>query len=123
MADKRGLTYAEIEQACRNIGYDLSCGACASQFYTGSTLGPHTCARATKYGIAHPSGRPLGIGYDGSEMWGAEKPLLFNTEAEARAHIAKRSSEYPNGDWPHALPAKYTPGVPRVYSKWETLPI
>lgn len=38
-----GLSHSEITQACRNIGFDLTCGACAGVFYTGSGLGEHTC--------------------------------------------------------------------------------
>lgn len=38
-----GLTGAELIVACRNIGFDLTCGACAGQFYTGAQLGEHTC--------------------------------------------------------------------------------
>lgn len=30
-----GLTHEEIVVACRNIGYDMTCGACAALFYTG----------------------------------------------------------------------------------------
>jgi|SRR5208282_5579109 len=33
-----GLTYEEIVIACHNIGYDLTCGACAGLFYTGFSL-------------------------------------------------------------------------------------
>ena len=29
------LDSKELEQACRNIGYDLTCGRCAGLFYTG----------------------------------------------------------------------------------------
>lgn len=39
----QGMTFEEIEVACRNIGYDLSCGTCASVFYTGTPTGEHTC--------------------------------------------------------------------------------
>ena len=38
-----GLTDAELVIACRNIGFDLTCGACAGRFYTGASLGDHTC--------------------------------------------------------------------------------
>ena len=31
-----GLTYNEIKEACKNIGYDIGCGACAELFFTGS---------------------------------------------------------------------------------------
>lgn len=41
-----GLTYDQIVVACRNVGVDLRCGACAGVFYTGVTLAPHTCARS-----------------------------------------------------------------------------
>jgi len=41
-----GLTHEEIVVACRNVGIDLECGACAAQFYTGSAPGlTHTCER------------------------------------------------------------------------------
>jgi hypothetical protein len=30
-----GLTHQELAIACRNIGLDLTCGACACLFYTG----------------------------------------------------------------------------------------
>lgn len=32
------LTEKEIQTACRNIGYDITCGACAAIFYTGVGL-------------------------------------------------------------------------------------
>lgn len=38
-----GLTSEELVVACKNIGFDLSCGACAGVFYTGSGMGAHTC--------------------------------------------------------------------------------
>jgi hypothetical protein len=40
------LTYQEIEQACKNIGYDITCGACAELFFTGVCLHEHddTCS-------------------------------------------------------------------------------
>lgn len=39
------LTYEELVVACANIGYDLTCGACAARFYTGVVLerDTHTC--------------------------------------------------------------------------------
>lgn len=37
-----GLTHAEIAVACRNVGIDLSCDACAEVFYTGSAMHEHT---------------------------------------------------------------------------------
>jgi len=40
-------THEEIEVACKNIGYDLSCGACAERFFTGGSWGTEheeTCA-------------------------------------------------------------------------------
>jgi hypothetical protein len=41
-----GLTHKEIAVACLNMGVDLTCGACASQFYTGTAPGlTHTCKR------------------------------------------------------------------------------
>lgn len=44
------LTHDQIEVACRNIGYDLTCGACAELFYTGEQLHAHDtwCKTVTK---------------------------------------------------------------------------
>lgn len=44
------LTHAELLVACKNIGYDLSCGACAAVFYTGIGLphDKHTCTQSTE---------------------------------------------------------------------------
>ena len=33
-----GLSFRQLQQACKNIGYDLSCGFCAAIFYTGVGL-------------------------------------------------------------------------------------
>lgn len=33
------LTFDEMVAACRNIGFDLTCGACAGVFYTGYSMG------------------------------------------------------------------------------------
>lgn len=33
------LTYEEMLVACKNIGFDLTCGDCACLFYTGSRSG------------------------------------------------------------------------------------
>jgi hypothetical protein len=44
-----GLTFEQLEQACKNIGYDLSCGGCASIFYTG-TPATHTCGKGVSIG-------------------------------------------------------------------------
>ena len=41
-----GLTHAQLEQACKNIGFDLSCGACAGVFFTGGSLHAHACSRS-----------------------------------------------------------------------------
>ncbi len=35
------LTDEQAIQACRNIGFDLTCGACAEQFFTGSAMHKH----------------------------------------------------------------------------------
>ena len=37
------FTLSDVETACRNIGYDSSCGACASFFFTGASFEEHTC--------------------------------------------------------------------------------
>lgn len=36
-----GLTHKEIIVACRNVGIDLTCPACANYFYTGINDTPH----------------------------------------------------------------------------------
>jgi hypothetical protein len=41
------LTHVELVAACRNIGFDLTCGQCASIFYTGVGVHPHDEACAT----------------------------------------------------------------------------
>lgn len=33
------LNPQQLVEACKNIGYDLSCGRCAGVFFTGSALG------------------------------------------------------------------------------------
>lgn len=44
MNTKASLTHAEIVVACRNVGVDLSCDACAAIFYTGATFSEkHSC--------------------------------------------------------------------------------
>lgn len=44
------LTHEELVAACKNIGYDLTCGACAAIFYTGVGLpgDVHTCKTEVK---------------------------------------------------------------------------
>lgn len=36
------MTYEDVVQGCKNIGYDLNCGQCASVFFTGSGNYPHS---------------------------------------------------------------------------------
>jgi hypothetical protein len=47
------LTHDEIVVACRNIGHDLKCGACAEVFYTGFTGDPHDlgCESTNRYPV------------------------------------------------------------------------
>ena len=33
-----GLTHDELVVACKNIGWDLTCGSCASVFFTGASI-------------------------------------------------------------------------------------
>src|SRR5579884_716045 len=35
----KALTYEQLIQACKNIGFDLTCGACAALFFTGESVG------------------------------------------------------------------------------------
>lgn len=44
-----GLTCDEILAACRNLGYDLTCGQCASVFYTGAGTCPHDSSCSTTF--------------------------------------------------------------------------
>jgi hypothetical protein len=44
------FTIEQIVRACRNVGIDLDCGACASLFFTGAPFGEHTC-RGCRYCI------------------------------------------------------------------------
>jgi hypothetical protein len=37
------LSDDQLRQALLNVGVDLECGACAGQFYTGSSMVEHTC--------------------------------------------------------------------------------
>lgn len=48
------FTLDEIILACKNIGYDLKCGACAEVFFTGATLASHEaeCSSAGRKDIA-----------------------------------------------------------------------
>lgn len=41
MGPSGGLTHEQISVACRNVGINLQCGACAEMFYTGSTTIEH----------------------------------------------------------------------------------
>ena len=72
-----------------------------------------------KFGIMHPSDRPLGPNYDGKEVWGADSPRLFDSREEAQAHIAERLKQYPNSDWTEARVLRCRPGKPRVHPQWE----
>lgn len=46
MTASGSLTHDQMVAACRNIGFDLTCGACSGQFFTGSGMGEHTCPGA-----------------------------------------------------------------------------
>jgi hypothetical protein len=76
-------------------------------------------AETWKWGIMHPSDRHLGRNFDGKEVWGGEGPILFDTAKEARAHVAMRSKEFPNSDWPQARVLRCRPGRPRTYAQWD----
>lgn len=52
---KRGLTPEEIIVACRNIGHDMACASRAEQFYTGSSMHPHTCS---EFSVDQQPGEP-----------------------------------------------------------------
>lgn len=44
------LNYEELVLACKNVGVDLTCGACAGIFYTGISTEKHTCAPLACHG-------------------------------------------------------------------------
>ncbi len=41
------ISFDDLKQACKNIGFDLSCGACAEVFFTGSSSHSHADSCAT----------------------------------------------------------------------------
>lgn len=53
-----GLTYEQIQVACKNIGHDLSCGACAAIFFTGVGLpwDKHSCDKSKEKSAAETMG-------------------------------------------------------------------
>jgi hypothetical protein len=53
------FTLSDIEASCRNIGYDLSCGACGGIFFTGASLVAHTCGKPNPQVIVTTSWRWL----------------------------------------------------------------
>lgn len=75
-----GLTHEQLVVACANIGYDLTCGQCASVFYTGTGIYPHdeTCKTPKAPGrlTVEVSGPPLPDVFDGDER----------EEQDARSH-------------------------------------
>lgn len=58
-SEPKPLNFSELTQACRNIGFDLTCGACASLFYTGFGGYGHdeTCKSHSSAG-SMPSSKP-----------------------------------------------------------------
>lgn len=48
-----GLTHEELIVACKNIGHDLTCGACAGVFFSGSTFIQEHSASCFTYAKAH----------------------------------------------------------------------
>jgi predicted HAD superfamily Cof-like phosphohydrolase len=68
---RKVMTDSDLVVACKNIGFDLTCGACAGQFYTGSQLGEHTC--------------PSGGRTETQRADGAEAALSLQTERAIRA--------------------------------------
>lgn len=42
------LTLPELEAACRNIGFDITCGACAAVFFTGIGASEHDAHCSTR---------------------------------------------------------------------------
>lgn len=78
-----------------------------------------------KFGIVHPSDRPLCVNGD-VEVWSGSgrEPLLFATRAEAEAHVGKRIMEsagagWGTDDWTSARVVACVPGRPRVHPEWD----
>ena len=68
---RKVMTENDLVAACKNIGFDLTCGACAGQFYTGAQLGEHTC--------------PSGGRTETVRANGAEAALSIQTERTIKA--------------------------------------
>jgi hypothetical protein len=50
--DGSRLEFSKLVQACKNIGFDLTCGRCAEIFFTGSAISQHddTCESSIWFG-------------------------------------------------------------------------
>ena len=55
---RKVMTESDLVVACKNIGFDLTCGACAGQFYTGALLGEHTCLERADRDAGRTKQRP-----------------------------------------------------------------
>lgn len=55
------LTLPQLTDACKNIGYDLTCPTCAAIFFTGFAMpgDSHTCACSKKEAMLVTVGPPL----------------------------------------------------------------
>jgi hypothetical protein len=83
------LSDEDCVAACRNIGFDLTCGACAGQFYTGSSLGAHTCP--FKWGIWFVPGPAWSGKKGGRWLNDNDVPIAFS-EYQARLVVMALSS-------------------------------
>ncbi len=54
MDESGSLSYDKLVVACRNIGYDLTCGKCAGVFFTGASMvgEEHDVSCSTKHPVA-----------------------------------------------------------------------
>jgi hypothetical protein len=106
-----GLTHQQLGQACENVGVDLSCGACAAQFFTGYTLPTsrhdamiqhHPKCKSTFH---HPSlkevvAEELGLLRKAStaflKKWGGHCGACCTFDAEGRVIVTRESCKCPD---------------------------
>ncbi len=81
-----GLTHAELIIAGRNFGLDLSCGACAAQFYTGYGGYQHddTCTTEHLTRLGHRALRAIDAYLEGDEDRVAELDDFMDIVREFR---------------------------------------
>jgi hypothetical protein len=87
-----GLTEKELVVACKNVGVDLTCGACAGVFYTGSGLGEHTCStKPAKFVQISACAEDVVFALDeNGGVWRFDYDRWFELNNERRASLRRR---------------------------------